>query len=352
MGNSEPLPGSWSILPSGIILVRSPTSGGVEGEALCVAAVSCATGAALTLRAFSSRGASCAVLNGSRIHFPACGLCADPEGDEFAVTLASCTSDGTFGFRADYSSTAAAMHARPPAALRPVPLSAVRLQPNQDRDTNEAIFGREARNLQYLTSLNITKLACPFTGGLLGPAPSELARCSEYSENHGHWFQGHWLSAAAHGAAATGNTTLRLQGSRMVGLLAKCQRPDGYLGAWPSAVFDDLEAGGRLRDDVSVPFYDVHKMFAGLLDQHMLQRNEQALRMAEGLAGYFLSRIERVIAVNGTARWQDMLCVEWVCICTPPCNDTHCDMRHAYLTGRGADLPPGCAHIYHRARVV
>tara|TARA_B110000902_G_scaffold199115_1_gene226033 strand:- start:539 stop:691 length:153 start_codon:yes stop_codon:yes gene_type:complete len=34
-------------------------------------------------------------------------LCADPEGTEFAVTLAACTSDGTYGFRAIFAESKA-----------------------------------------------------------------------------------------------------------------------------------------------------------------------------------------------------------------------------------------------------
>ena len=115
MGNSEPEPGSWSILPSGVILDRASVAAH-EGRALCIAAVSCAAGAALTLHpahgapsgSSNSASSSCAVLNGSRIHFPACGMCADAEGSEFEAKLASCTSDGTFGFKALYNGTAPA----------------------------------------------------------------------------------------------------------------------------------------------------------------------------------------------------------------------------------------------------
>ena len=84
---------------------------------LCITATSCKVGAVLTLHP-AAGSSSCGVLKSNRIHFPACvssismdtnavELCADPEGTEFAVTLAACTSDGTYGFRAIFAESKA-----------------------------------------------------------------------------------------------------------------------------------------------------------------------------------------------------------------------------------------------------
>eukprot|EP01046_Picozoa_sp_COSAG06_P008444 COSAG06_NODE_428_length_15883_cov_47.248289_3_plen_117_part_00 len=60
----------------------------------------------------------------------------------------------------------------------------------------------------------------------------------------------------------------------------------------------------RLRSGVSVPYYDVHKLLAGLLDRYALLQDARSLRMAAALADYFLARIRNVIRLNGTATWQ------------------------------------------------
>jgi DUF1680 family protein len=199
-------------------------------------------------------------------------------------------------------------------AVHPVPLSSVRLRrpPDSGDAPNARIFARQQHNLDYLVQLDPGRLACPFLHNAANnnSHPSNNT-CVDYSENKGHWFQGHYLSATAHMAVATANATVASRAAQLLGWLQRCQRDDGYLGAWPSGVFDDLEAGRKLRNGVSVPYYDVHKMFAGLLDQYTLLHDARALRIAEKMADYFLRRIRRLLRVNGTAVWQRVLCVEW-----------------------------------------
>ena len=53
-----------------------------------------------------------------------------------------------------------------------------------------------------------------------------------------------------------------------------------------------------------MPYYDVHKLLAGLLDRYALLQDARSLRMAAALADYFLARIRNVIRLNGTATLQ------------------------------------------------
>jgi hypothetical protein len=46
---------------------------------------------------------------------------------------------------------------------------------------------------------------------------------------------------------------------------------------------------------------------AGLLDQAQLAGNKEALAGVEDMAGYFCSRARRVIAVNGSEHWHQVL---------------------------------------------
>lgn len=198
--------------------------------------------------------------------------------------------------------------------VRPVPLSSVRLlsraSPHALAADSHGILQRHELNLAYLGALDPQKLACPFVtaSSWLG---NQSVSCVDYTENRGHWFQGHYLSATSHALATADDATIASRAEEFMKLLEPCQRADGYLGAWPSGVFDDLEAGRRLRSGVSVPYYDVHKMLAGLLDRYTLLSDGRALRMAVALADYFVARVRNVIRVNGMATWQRILCVEW-----------------------------------------
>lgn len=102
-------------------------------------------------------------------------------------------------------------------------------------------------------------------------------------ELRGH-FTGHYLSAAALGYASTGDAELKGKGDYMVAELAKCQSKlsGGYLSAFPTEWFDRLDA----RKPVWAPFYTVHKIMAGLLDQYQLAGNKQALEVVQGMAAW------------------------------------------------------------------
>ena len=60
-----------------------------------------------------------------------------------------------------------------------------------------------------------------------------------------------------------------------------------------------------------VPFYVLHKMLAGLLDQHTRAKNPQALAMVTGLADWTAASVEAAIATHGIAKWQGVLNTEW-----------------------------------------
>jgi uncharacterized protein len=102
-------------------------------------------------------------------------------------------------------------------------------------------------------------------------------------ELRGH-FTGHYLSAAALMYASTGDQSFKTKGDYMVAELAKAQAKlsGGYLSAFPTEWFDRLDA----RKPVWAPFYTVHKIMAGMLDQYQLAGNKQALEVLQGMAGW------------------------------------------------------------------
>ena len=86
---------------------------------------------------------------------------------------------------------------------------------------------------------------------------------------------GHYLAALAQAWAATGDAEMRRRLDYMVRELAACQRANGngYVGAIPGSRKLWAEVGaGTLRverfglNGAWVPWYNLHKLFAGLRD--------------------------------------------------------------------------------------
>ncbi|KAG2612843.1 hypothetical protein PVAP13_4KG310200 [Panicum virgatum] len=93
--------------------------------------------------------------------------------------------------------------------------------------------------------------------------------------------------------ASTGNATLAGRMAAVVDALHECQRAagTGYLSAFPSSFFDKLEA----LVHVWAPYYTIHKIMQGILDQHVVAVNGKALGMAVAMADYFAGRVRSVI---------------------------------------------------------
>ena len=101
------------------------------------------------------------------------------------------------------------------------------------------------------------------------PLPGEMGLGGYY----GH-YQGHWLSATAFLVNSTGNATVRAAAAANVATFAAVMEAwkgkygyDGYLFPYDPVVFDKLLAGRGAGPYYSVPFYTLHKLMAGLLDQ-------------------------------------------------------------------------------------
>eukprot|EP00887_Chlorella_sp_A99_P003672 scaffold7.g3672.t1 len=118
-------------------------------------------------------------------------------------------------------------------------------------------------------------------------------------------FIGHYLSALAFVAKNTGHPAFHQRSRDLVAGLREVQEAwgDGYLSAFPPSFFDRLEA----LQPVWAPYYVVHKILAGLLDQHQLLDSAQALQGAQGMAQYFCGRVAHVLKANGTSHWHQVL---------------------------------------------
>src|SRR5437867_2681525 len=161
----------------------------------------------------------------------------------------------------------------------PFPLEQVRLLDGPFKQAMEI-------NRQWLHSVPSDRLLHTFrlTAGLASSAEPLGGWERPDCELRGHFAGGHYLSACALAYASTGDDELKKKADGMVAELAKCQtrQKNGYLSAFPEELFDRLRNG----QNVWAPYYTIHKIMAGHLDMHTYCGNEQALAIAEGMAGW------------------------------------------------------------------
>lgn len=162
-----------------------------------------------------------------------------------------------------------------PWKAEPFSMQDVRLLPGFFNDMREM-------NRSWLYSLPNDRLAHMFrvTAGVPSTADPLGGWEEPKGELRGHFTGGHYLSAAALMYASTGDDYLRTKADELVAMLAECQAPDGYLGAYPTEFYDRL----RNHKRVWAPFYTYHKIMAGHIDMYQHCGNKQALKTAEGMA--------------------------------------------------------------------
>ena len=164
-------------------------------------------------------------------------------------------------------------------SVEPFPLSRVRLLAGPFQQEQET-------NRRWLHSLPSDRLLHTFrlTAGLASSAQPLGGWEKPDCELRGHFAGGHYLSACALAYASTGDDELKKKADGMVAELAKCQtrQKNGYLSAFPEELFDRLRNG----QNVWAPYYTIHKIMAGHLDMYTYCGNEQALAIAEGMAGW------------------------------------------------------------------
>ncbi len=165
--------------------------------------------------------------------------------------------------------------------------AALELAPIQDVELLDGPFlHAQQTNTRYLMALDAERLLAPFRREAGLP----------FKETYGNWestgldghIGGHYLSALALTYAATKDPQVLARLDYVIAELKKCQdkHGDGYLGGIPDskAVWQDIARGDIRADNFStnerwVPFYNLHKTFAGLRDVYKYTGNETAREM-------------------------------------------------------------------------
>lgn len=140
----------------------------------------------------------------------------------------------------------------------------------------------EALNRRYIEAHDVDRLLSGFRSEAgLEPRAAKYPNWESMGLD-GHT-AGHYLTALAQ--QASGSPALGQRLDYMVAELDACQRAhgDGYLGAvpngralWREIAAGHIDASGFSLKDAWVPFYNLHKTFAGLRDAWLLAGNRQA----------------------------------------------------------------------------
>jgi uncharacterized protein len=166
-------------------------------------------------------------------------------------------------------------------------------------------------DLHYILSLDPERLLAPFRREA-GIASGALPYGNwENTGLDGH-IGGHYLSALAYMHAATGQPALLQRLNTIIDELERCQQQngDGYLGGVPGgkAMWQEIARGDVRAESFSlngkwVPWYNLHKLFAGLRDAYLFTGNEKARQMLIRLSNWCAN----LVAGLSDAQIQEML---------------------------------------------
>ncbi len=139
-------------------------------------------------------------------------------------------------------------------------------------------------DMRYMLALNPDRLLAPYL---------KEAGIPPKANNYGNWedtgldghIGGHYLSALSLMYAATGNPELLRRLNYMVDWLDTCQQRNGngYIGGvpggeamWKEIAQGKIDAGSFSLNGKWVPWYNLHKLYAGLRDAYLYTGNEKA----------------------------------------------------------------------------
>lgn len=193
------------------------------------------------------------------------------------------------------------------AATQGFPLDRVRL-------LDGPFLEAQTTDLHYLMALDPERLLAPFRreAGLPVPVPSYGNWESSGLDGH---MGGHYVSALALMYASTGDAEVKQRLDYVIAELKRCQDKlgSGYLGgipdgakAWSEIVAGDLKVDSFSVNGRWVPWYNIHKMFAGLRDAWVHAGSADAKLMLVRMSDWAL----RLTTPLSDAQMQDMLRAE------------------------------------------
>jgi DUF1680 family protein len=110
---------------------------------------------------------------------------------------------------------------------------------------------------------------------------------------------GHILSGFALLYATTGEQKFKLKGDSLVSGLAEVQKTlnqGGYLSAFPQELINRNLEGKK----VWAPWYTLHKIYSGLIDQYLYCNNAQALEILKGMSAWAYQKLKPLSTAQRT----------------------------------------------------
>lgn len=155
----------------------------------------------------------------------------------------------------------------------------------------------EQKNLEYLLALNPDRLLAPYwrEAGLQVKTPAYGNWESTGLDGH---IGGHYVSALSLMYAATGNEEVLKRLNYMIAEWKKVQEKNGkgYIGgipdgdeAWQALAKGVIEVDNFSLNGKWVPWYNIHKVYAGLRDAHLYAGHPDALPMLVKLSDWALA---------------------------------------------------------------
>ncbi len=210
-------------------------------------------------------------------------------------------------------STRAFAGANLPQKATALPLSDIRLLPSDFKTALDV-------NHAYLVTLEPDRFLHNFRKGAGLKPKAEAYGGWEKDTIAGHSL-GHYLSAISLMYAQTGDATLKAHASYVIDELALIQgmQGDGYVAGFlrkrkdgtvvdgkeifPEIMAGDIRSAGFDLNGCWVPFYNWHKLYAGLFDAQTFCSLDKAIPVAVNLGGY----IDKVFAALSDVQVQEVL---------------------------------------------
>ena len=173
--------------------------------------------------------------------------------------------------------------------LKSFPLSSVRLLEGPFKQAQQT-------DLNYMLRLDPDKLLAPFLKESGVDTTAAGYGNWEGSGLNGH-IGGHYLSALSNMYAATGNAEVQKRLNYFVDRLEECQlrNGNGYVGGipggkvlWQSIAAGKIDAGSFSLNGKWVPLYNIHKIYAGLIDSYTIAGNQRGKIILIKLADWFI----------------------------------------------------------------
>ncbi|SDY94755.1 hypothetical protein SAMN05421736_104287 [Evansella caseinilytica] len=150
----------------------------------------------------------------------------------------------------------------------------------------------QEKGKEYLYYLEVDRLMAPFYEAT-GQRPKKQRYGGWESTGISGHSLGHWLSAASQMYAVTGEEALKNKVVYAIDELAYLQQLDGegYVGGFPKTCFEQVFTGEFEAEHFSlngqwVPWYSLHKVFAGLIDAYQFTKTKKALQIVRRLADW------------------------------------------------------------------